>query len=122
MNYLDTINAFVREQLYPLEPLLLQDGFEAVAPRLEALRQEVKALGLWAPHLPPDFGGMDLPLREFAQVSEALGRSPLGHYTFNCAAPGHRQHGAAPCARHGQRSRNAGCARWPPARSAVASP
>ena len=87
MNYLDTINAFVREQLYPLEPLLLQDGFEAVAPRLEALRQEVKALGLWAPHLPPDFGGMDLPLREFAQVSEALGRSPLGHYTFNCAAP-----------------------------------
>ena len=87
MNYLDTINAFVREQLYPLEPVLLQQGFDAVAPRLDTLRQEVKALGLWAPHLPPDFGGMDLPLREFAQVSEALGCSPLGHYTFNCAAP-----------------------------------
>ena len=87
MNYLDTINTFVREQLYPLEPVLLQEGFDAVAPRLEELRQEVKALGLWTPHLPPDFGGMGLPLREFAQVSEALGRSPLGHYTFNCAAP-----------------------------------
>ena len=87
MNYLDTINTFVREQLYPLEPLLLQEGFDAVEPRLEALRQEVKALGLWTPHLPPDFGGMGLPLRDFAQVSEALGRSPLGHYTFNCAAP-----------------------------------
>ena len=87
MNYLDTINTFVREQLYPLEPVLLQEGFDAVAPRLEELRQEVKALGLWTPHLAPDFGGMGLPLRDFAQVSEALGRSPLGHYTFNCAAP-----------------------------------
>ena len=87
MNYLDTINAFVREQLYPLEPLLLQDGFEAVAPRLEALRQEVKALGLWAPHLPPNYGGMGLTRADFARASEALGCSPLGHFHFNRAAP-----------------------------------
>ncbi|HAJ36562.1 MAG TPA: acyl-CoA dehydrogenase [Chloroflexi bacterium] len=87
MNYLDAISTFVQERLYPLEPILLQEGFDAVAPHLDALRQEVKAMGLWAPHLPPDFGGMGLTLTDFARVSEALGRSPLGHYTFNCAAP-----------------------------------
>ncbi len=84
---LDTIRTFVHDHLYPLEPLLLQHGFDAVAPQLDALRQEVKALGLWTPHLPPDLGGMGLSLADFARVSEALGRSPLGHYTFNCAAP-----------------------------------
>jgi alkylation response protein AidB-like acyl-CoA dehydrogenase len=30
---------------------------------------------------------MGLSLLEFAHISEALGRSPLGHYTFNCQAP-----------------------------------
>lgn len=87
MSYLDAITTFVHERLYPLEPLLLQHGFDAVAPQLNALRQEVKTLGLWTPHLPPDLGGMGLSLLDFARVSEALGRSPLGHYTFNCAAP-----------------------------------
>ena len=87
MHYLDAISAFVQEHLHPLEPVLLQQGFEAVAPQLDALRQEVKARKLWAPQLPPDFGGMGLPLTDFARVSEVLGRSPLGHYTFNCAAP-----------------------------------
>ncbi|MBW7881782.1 MAG: acyl-CoA dehydrogenase family protein [Caldilineaceae bacterium] len=87
MDYLETIRRFVREQLIPLEPVLLQQGFAAVLPAVRALRQEVKALGLWAPHLPPEYGGMGLPLRDFARVSEALGQSPLGHFTFNCAAP-----------------------------------
>lgn len=87
MSHLDAITTFIQTRLYPLEPILLQRGFDAVAPQLDALRQEVKAMGLWAPHLPPDFGGMGLTLVDFARVSEALGRSPLGHYTFNCAAP-----------------------------------
>lgn len=87
MTYLDAITTFVQERLYPLEPILLQHGFDAVAPQLETLRQEAKTQGLWTPHLPPDLGGMGLTLLDFARVSEALGRSPLGHYTFNCAAP-----------------------------------
>jgi alkylation response protein AidB-like acyl-CoA dehydrogenase len=87
MDPIATIRTFVCERLYPLEPLLLQRGFAAVLPEVERLRQEVKALGLWAPHLPPEYGGRGLSLREFARVSEELGRSPLGHFTFNCAAP-----------------------------------
>jgi alkylation response protein AidB-like acyl-CoA dehydrogenase len=81
------IRAFAREELYPLEPQLLQQGFGAVLPALRQKREQVKALGLWAPHLPRELGGMGLPLAEFAHVSEVLGQTPLGHYAFNCQAP-----------------------------------
>ena len=52
-----------------------------------AVRDEVKARGLWAPQLPRSLGGMGLSLLEFALVGEELGRSPLGHYAFNSQAP-----------------------------------
>jgi alkylation response protein AidB-like acyl-CoA dehydrogenase len=42
---------------------------------------------MWAPHLPNEYGGLGLTLSEFARVSEELGRTPLGHYLFNCQAP-----------------------------------
>ena len=37
MSYLDAITTFVHERLYPLEPILLQHGFDAVAPQLLSL-------------------------------------------------------------------------------------
>ncbi|MBI3242503.1 MAG: acyl-CoA dehydrogenase family protein [Chloroflexi bacterium] len=84
---LEEIHAFVQEQIIPLEAALLSDGFRAVLPALTEKRQMVKERGWWAPHLPAEYGGMGLRLLEFAQVSEALGRSPLGHFVFNCQAP-----------------------------------
>ena len=42
---------------------------------------------MWTPHLPKQHGGLGLTLSEFAVISEELGRSPLGHYVFNCQAP-----------------------------------
>ena len=82
-----TIRAFIRDEVIPLERALLAQGFRAVLPALEEARRRVKSLGLWAPSMPPGYGGLGLPLREFACVSEELGRSPLGHYVFNCQAP-----------------------------------
>jgi alkylation response protein AidB-like acyl-CoA dehydrogenase len=84
---LPQIREFVQQELLPLEPTFLQQGFGAVLPALQEKRQAVKNLGLWAPSLPPEWGGLGLSLLEFGYVSEALGRSPLGHYTFNCQAP-----------------------------------
>jgi alkylation response protein AidB-like acyl-CoA dehydrogenase len=77
----------VRTEILPLEPLLLARRYEALESALGLVRRRVKELGLWAPHLPPDLGGMGLSLVDFAQVSEELGRSPIGHYAFNCQAP-----------------------------------
>ena len=84
---LGRIRSLVRDELYPLEPLLLQGRFAELVPRLEEVRARVKERGLWAPHLPRDYGGLGLGLADFGRVSEELGRSPLGHYAFNCQAP-----------------------------------
>jgi alkylation response protein AidB-like acyl-CoA dehydrogenase len=84
---IDHIWAFMREEVYPLESRLLQEGFRALLPTLGEKRRQVKDMGLWAPHLPVDYGGLGLALPAFARVSEVLGHSPLGHYLFNCQAP-----------------------------------
>ncbi len=80
------IRAFVREELHPLEPELAQ-GWGALLPYLDEKRRTVKALGLWAPWLETEWGGLGLSLVEFACVAEELGRSPFAHYCFNCQAP-----------------------------------
>ncbi len=85
---LDTIRAFVKQRLYPLERLFGERGsFRAILPEVNAARAQVKKLGLWAPQLPKEWGGMGLTLMEHARVSEELGRTPLGHYVFGCHAP-----------------------------------
>jgi alkylation response protein AidB-like acyl-CoA dehydrogenase len=84
---LDRIGAFVRDDLGPLEERLLREPFRALLPAVAEARERVKAAGMWAPHLPRELGGLGLPLLDFAHVSEALGRSPLGHLVFNCQAP-----------------------------------
>ncbi len=84
---LDEITSFMRDEVYPLEQQLLQGSFRSLLPTLTAKRRRAKDMGLWAPHLPPEWGGLGLPLPQFARVSEVLGSSPLGHYLFNCQAP-----------------------------------
>jgi len=84
---LHRIKEFLRTKVYPLETGFLQLSFRDLAPALSVKRDEVKAMGLWAPHLPPEHGGLGLSLSEFALVSEELGRTPIGHYLFNCQAP-----------------------------------
>ena len=82
-----TITAFVDSELIPLERDFLTQPIKNTLPKLAKKRKKVKKLGLWAPHLPEEYGGLGLTLNDFAHVSEALGRSPLGHYAFNCQAP-----------------------------------
>lgn len=84
---LDRVRTIVRDELFPLEADLLAERFEVLEPEMERVRARVRSEGLWAPFLPTVVGGMGLPLAEFARVSEELGRSPLGHYAFQCHAP-----------------------------------
>ncbi len=81
------IQDFMEAEVLPLEPAFLTQPFDSLLPDLEARRQKVKDLGWWAPFLPQAYGGMGLSLAQYAHVSEVLGRSPLGHYLFNCQAP-----------------------------------
>ncbi|MBP6472850.1 MAG: acyl-CoA dehydrogenase family protein [Chloroflexi bacterium] len=84
---LTTLREFVTEEVIPLEPLLLNHDYDQLLPQLQAKRDKAKALGLWLPQIPQEYGGMGLSLVEHGRVSEVLGRSLLGHYVFNCQAP-----------------------------------
>ncbi|MBX3134311.1 MAG: acyl-CoA dehydrogenase family protein [Gemmatimonadaceae bacterium] len=81
------IRRFLETHAFPLERSFLSRPFRELVPQLSELRAEVKSLGLWAPHLPKEHGGLGLALPEFAEVSAVLGESPIGHYLFNCNAP-----------------------------------
>jgi acyl-CoA dehydrogenase len=87
LGLLDRIKEFLPTEVYPLEPDFLRRPFRDLTSTLKATREKVKTLGLWAPHLPKEHGGLGLALSEFALVSEELGRTPIGHYVFNCQAP-----------------------------------
>ena len=79
--------AFLKEFIYPIEKEIIYGSFKSHLNKLRELRELAKSKGLFTPHLSLDEGGLGLSLPEFAQVSEILGTSPLGHYVFNCNAP-----------------------------------
>ena len=78
---------FLKVHVEPLEQEAIYGSFKAALPRLKALRELAKKEGLFAPHLSKEDGGLGLDLTEFASISEVLGKSPIGHYIFNCNAP-----------------------------------
>jgi len=84
---LEMVRNFMEKEVYPLEPAFRHRPFRELLPELQRVRTRVKQMGLFAPHAREELGGAGLGLSEFAVLSEQLGRSPLGHYLFNCQAP-----------------------------------
>ena len=84
---LGLIRDFVDNEIIPMETAFLTRPFRELLPDLEKKRAMVKQMGLWAPGHPRELGGMGLDLVDLGLVSEALGRSPLGHFVFGCHAP-----------------------------------
>ena len=90
---LDWIDAFVREQVEPLdlafrEPAAPYDRENPVYRRITApLKAEVKQRGLWACHLGPELGGEGYGQVKLALINEILGRSNWAPIIFGCQAP-----------------------------------
>jgi acyl-CoA dehydrogenase len=84
---LEQIRSFMRDEIYPLESAFLSKPFTDLLPALSEKRNKVKAMGLWSPSIPKEYGGAGFSFLEFAHISEELGRSPLGYYAFNSQAP-----------------------------------
>lgn len=90
---LDWADAFVREEVEPLDVLFPGSAepydresevfLEAVRP----LQQRVRDAGLWAAHLPPSLGGMGMGQTQLALLNEILGRSPWAPMVFGTQAP-----------------------------------
>jgi acyl-CoA dehydrogenase len=84
---LGQVRDFVQREVYPLEDECRGVRFREVLPRLEEIRQKVRELGLWAPQVPTEYGGLGLGFMEHALVCEELGKSPWGMFVFNAQAP-----------------------------------
>jgi alkylation response protein AidB-like acyl-CoA dehydrogenase len=80
------VRAFMAERVLPNEPVLDRDDDEADA-LVRVLRDEVRALGLWAPHVPPEAGGTGTGFLDYACLNEHIGRSVWGQLVFGCQAP-----------------------------------
>ncbi|MBI2433159.1 MAG: acyl-CoA dehydrogenase family protein [Candidatus Hydrogenedentes bacterium] len=84
---LGRVRSFVQTELYPLESVFLLEGFERAEPVLREMRHKVREMGLFTPQIEQKYGGLGLSVLEHGLVSAELGKSPVGHYCFNCQAP-----------------------------------
>lgn len=53
----------------------------------DAIKEKVKQAGLWAPHLPPEYGGAGLSFLEHAYMNEVLAYTTGGAALFGVVAP-----------------------------------
>jgi acyl-CoA dehydrogenase len=82
---LEWMRTFVREEVYPLETLDLD---EAIFRRLtDPLKEEVKKQGLWAAHLDPELGGQGFGQVKLGLMHEILGSSIFAPSIFGNQAP-----------------------------------
>jgi alkylation response protein AidB-like acyl-CoA dehydrogenase len=84
---LKSVRKFLIDEVYPIERDLLTKPFRELLPALALKRDRVREIGLFTPQVPKEAGGAGLRFMEHALLSEELGRTPLGHFVFNCQAP-----------------------------------
>ncbi|MGW8483037.1 acyl-CoA dehydrogenase family protein [Microbacterium sp. NPDC055903] len=76
--------AFIRETVIPAEPGWGEELAPAV---LASLREQAKEAGLYAPHVPVEYGGLGLALTDWSPVFQEAGYSPIGPAVLNISAP-----------------------------------
>jgi acyl-CoA dehydrogenase len=84
---LQWMRGFVREQVWPLETLMDELGWEGLRRAAKPLQDQVKAQGLWAAHLEPELGGQGFGQVKLGLMHEILGSSPIAPLMFGNAAP-----------------------------------
>jgi len=77
----------VAKHIIPNEHFLTRRGDPDTARRWADLIQMVKERGLWAPHLPEEYGGMGIGFLKLAYMNEILAWSPFSNPIFGILAP-----------------------------------
>jgi acyl-CoA dehydrogenase len=87
---LDWMDAFVRDELEPLD-FVVRNPYDLKDPirqeLLPPLQKKVQQRGLWACHLGPDLGGPGYGQVKLGLMNEILGRARCAPMTFGCQAP-----------------------------------
>jgi alkylation response protein AidB-like acyl-CoA dehydrogenase len=84
---LEMVRSFMDGEVIPLEGEMLHGDQATVDTAVATAQEKVRQMGLWASNHPVEFGGLGLSMVEHGLMSEALGRSPLGHLVFGVQAP-----------------------------------
>jgi len=84
---LDWMSEFVREQIWPLETVAQELGWDGLVRAMRPLQAEVKAQGLWAAHLDAELGGQGYGQVKLGLMHEILGSCPIAPLAFGNAAP-----------------------------------
>jgi acyl-CoA dehydrogenase len=77
----------VAKHIIPNEHFLMRRGDPEVGKRWAELMAMVKERGLWAPHLPTEYGGMGIGFLKLAYMNEILAWSPYSNPIFGILAP-----------------------------------
>jgi acyl-CoA dehydrogenase len=81
------LRALVENRIIPNEDRIIAEDREGRNATLIGLQSEARAAGLWAPHLPVEYGGRGLGPLAMCALFREMGRSPVGARVFNCDAP-----------------------------------
>ena len=87
---LDWLDAFVRDELEPLD-FVVANPYDLANPiraeLIPPLEKKVQLRGLWACHLGPDLGGPGYGQVKLGLMNEIFGRARCAPITFGCQAP-----------------------------------
>ncbi|MFD8298839.1 acyl-CoA dehydrogenase family protein [Streptomyces bauhiniae] len=75
---------FVRDVVVDAEPAPGARLDQVTRDRLQAAAKEA---GVFAPHVPKEYGGQGVPLEHWSPVFQEAGYSPIGPSALNCMAP-----------------------------------
>ena len=84
------VKAFMDSDIYPNEAFFHEhhprQSIEGQA-KVKELQAKTKAMGMWAPHLPAEAGGMGIGFMPYVYMNEILGRSGVAPIAFGSQAP-----------------------------------
>ncbi|MCC7363837.1 MAG: acyl-CoA dehydrogenase family protein [Dehalococcoidia bacterium] len=84
------VKAFMAFDIYPNEAFFHENHArrtKAGQERMKDLQAKTKAMGMWAPHLPKEAGGMGIGFMPYVYMNEILGRSGIAPLAFGSQAP-----------------------------------
>ncbi len=83
----EKLRRFMDDVVIPREQPSMAHDLDAIEAAARELRAKARDAGLYAPQLPPQWGGLGLSWRDRCAVLEEAGRSFLGPLALNCAPP-----------------------------------
>jgi acyl-CoA dehydrogenase len=81
------VRAFMDQHVIPNEQRIVDEDRDKNVGTLRTLQGKAKNEGLWTPHLPKAWGGLELGAMGMSVLFREMGRSPTGARVFNCDAP-----------------------------------